>query len=130
MTYWVYMLASRRHGALYVGVTNSLGRRVAEHREKAVPGFTRRYAVDRLVWSRAFQEVAEAIRFEKRLKRWRREWKVRLIEADNPHWHDLGHALLDEGPLHPDIAAALAAPPSPPTPPVIPVSAPAEDRDP
>ena len=89
MTYWVYLLASRRHGTLYVGVTNDLARRVAEHRAGETPGFTRRYGVRRLVWMQGFGEISQAIGFEKRLKRWRREWKVQLIEADNPHWDDL-----------------------------------------
>ena len=89
MTYWVYILASRKHGTLYTGVTNSLERRIAEHRAKAVPGFTRRYGVDRLVWYQGYGEVMPAIGFEKRLKRWRRDWKIRLIEEDNPHWADL-----------------------------------------
>jgi len=89
MTYWVYILASRRHGTLYVGVTNSLETRIAQHRAKAAPGFTRTYGVDRLVYYQGFGEVGEAIRFEKRLKRWRRDWKIRIIEEDNPHWDDL-----------------------------------------
>jgi putative endonuclease len=89
MTYWVYMLASGKHGTLYVGVTRSLERRVSEHKAKIFSGFTAKYDVDRLVWDRDFGEVSEAIAFEKRLKRWRREWKVQLIEADNPDWHDL-----------------------------------------
>jgi putative endonuclease len=88
-------------------VTNSLERRVAEHRAKEVPGFTKRYGVDRLVYFRGFGEVTEAIRFEKQLKRWRRNWKIRLIEEDNPHWADLYLTMMYEGPLHPDIAAAL-----------------------
>jgi putative endonuclease len=101
-TYWVYLLASRRHGTLYVGVTNSLERGIAEHKTREVPGFTRKYRVDRLVWFRGFGEVTEAIRFEKQLKRWRREWKVRLIEADNPHWVDLYVGMMSETtPLHP-----------------------------
>ena len=89
MTYWVYILASRKHGTLYVGVTNSLERRIAEHRAKGVPGFTRTYGVDRLVFYTGFGEVMPAIGFEKRIKRWRRDWKIRLIEEDNPHWDDL-----------------------------------------
>ena len=89
MTYWVYLLASRRHGTLYAGVTNSLERRILEHRARQTPGFTRKYSVDRLVWYAGFGEVTSAISFEKRLKRWRRDWKVRLIEEDNPHWDDL-----------------------------------------
>jgi putative endonuclease len=89
MTYWVYILASRRHGTLYVGVTNSLETRIAQHRAKVTSGFTKTYGVDRLVHYVGFGEVADAIRFEKRLKRWRRDWKIRLIEDDNPHWDDL-----------------------------------------
>jgi putative endonuclease len=89
LSYWVYIPASGRHGTLYVGVTNSLERRVQEHKDKAVPGFTHRYGVDRLVYFCGFGEVTEAIAFEKRLKRWRRDWKVRLIEEDNPNWDDL-----------------------------------------
>ena len=93
MTYFVYMLASRRHGTLYVGVTNDLVRRTAEHKGKDVAGFTKRYGVDRLVWWLEFGEVTEAIAFEKKLKRWRRDWKINLIEQDNPHWDDLYPAL-------------------------------------
>ena len=62
---------------------------MAEHKAKRHPGFTAKYEVDRLVWFRGYGEIADAIAFEKRLKRWRREWKVQLIEADNPQWHDL-----------------------------------------
>ena len=108
-TYWVYILASDKLGTLYVGVTNSLERRVAEHKAREVPGFTRRYGVDRLVFFRGFGEVTEAIRFEKQLKRWRRDWKIRLIEEDNPHWADLYLDMMALPPLHPDIAAAIAA---------------------
>ncbi|WP_332764959.1 GIY-YIG nuclease family protein [Phenylobacterium sp.] len=94
MTYYVYILASGLHGTLYVGVTNSLEWRIAEHKAKEVAGFTKRYEVDRLVWRRPFGEIGEAIRFEKQLKRWRREWKVRLIENENPHWGDLYPAMM------------------------------------
>jgi putative endonuclease len=96
--YWVYILASRRHGTLYVGVTNSLENRVAQHKAKEIPGFTKTYGVDRLVWFRAFGEVTEAIHFEKQLKRWRREWKINLIESDNPYWHDLYVSMMAEPP--------------------------------
>ena len=89
MSYYVYILASRKYGTLYVGVTNSLERRIAEHKAKEVPGFTKRYEVDQLVWWRAYGEVTEAIHFEKQLKRWRRDWKINLIESENPHWSDL-----------------------------------------
>jgi len=89
MTYWVYILASRKHGTLYVGITNSLERRIPEHRGRETPGFTAKHGVDRLVFYTGFGEATAAIGFEKRLKRWRRDWKIRLIEEDNPHWDDL-----------------------------------------
>lgn len=108
MTYWVYILASRRYGALYVGVTRELERRVRQHREKRYPGFTETYNIARLVFMRGFGEVTQAIAFEKRLKRWRREWKIRLIEADNPLWEDLYLRMTAMPPLHPDLAAALS----------------------
>lgn len=101
MTYWVYILASKGFGTLYVGVTNSIERRVAEHKAKEAPGFTRRYGVDRLVFYRGFGDIGEAIRFEKQLKRWRRDWKIRLIEQDNPHWEDLYLQMMALPPLHP-----------------------------
>ena len=95
MPYYVYMLASGQHGTLYVGVTNSLVRRVGQHKAKEAEGFTRRYGVDRLVWWASFGEVTAAIAFEKKLKRWRRDWKVNLIEQDNPHWGDLYPAMME-----------------------------------
>ncbi len=88
-TYWVYILASRRNGTLYVGISNDLERRVGEHRQGVGNAFTRRYGVNRLVWSEGFTNVDDAIAFEKRLKRWRRGWKIDLIERDNPQWRDL-----------------------------------------
>ena len=93
-SYFVYILASGQHGTLYVGVTNNLERRIAEHRAKEVAGFTKKYGVDRLVWWTGFGEVTEAIAFEKKLKRWRREWKVNLIERENPHWGDLYDSMM------------------------------------
>ena len=89
VAYYVYILASRRNGTLYVGVTNDLVRRVYEHRSRAVPGFTRRYEVDRLVWFEAHAEITAAIQREKSLKRWLRRWKIDLIECANPTWRDL-----------------------------------------
>ena len=91
--YFVYLLASGRHGTLYVGVTNDLLRRVHEHKLKLVGGFTKRYGVDRLVYYEPFDDPASAIAREKQLKRWRRDWKVRLIEKDNPDWSDLSLTL-------------------------------------
>jgi putative endonuclease len=87
--YWVSILASRRHGTLYIGVTNDLARRGHEHRTKAIGGFTARYGVDRLVWCEAYGDIREAIAREKLLKPWNRDWKIRLIEEFNPEWLDL-----------------------------------------
>ena|SRR2546423_4582358 len=87
--YWVYILASRRNGTLYVGVTNDLIRRVHEHREGLVPGFTNRYRVKLLVYSELHHDINSAILREKRIKRWHRKWKLELIEAQNSRWRDL-----------------------------------------
>ena len=89
MGYWVYILASGRNGTLYVGVTNDLARRVQEHRKGAVPGFTRTYGVTRLVHAEPYDDIRIAIEREKRLKKWRRAWKLALIEEANPDWRDL-----------------------------------------
>ena len=93
-TYFVYMLASAPQGTLYVGVTNDLRRRVTEHRDGAVPGFTKKYGVKKLVWFERHGDIHVAIAREKALKRWRRDWKRSLIEQDNPHWADLYTDLL------------------------------------
>jgi len=87
--YYVYLLASRKHGTLYLGVTNDLVRRVYEHKSKAVPGFTSRYNVTRLVWFECYEDPENAIVREKILKKWRRDWKIRLIEEANSDWTDL-----------------------------------------
>src|SRR5579859_1638238 len=89
MNYYVYLLASRKHGTLYIGVTSDLVRRVYEHKTKAIPGFTSRYGVDRLVWFECHEDPTAAIEREKEIKKWRREWKIRLIEESNPEWIDL-----------------------------------------
>ena len=89
MAYYVYLLASDRNGTLYIGVTNDIVRRVFEHKSKAVPGFTKRYGVDKLVWFEIFDDPTSAITREKELKKWRREWKIQLIEEQNPQWIDL-----------------------------------------
>jgi len=85
----VYIMASKRNGTLYTGVTGDLVRRVWEHRNDVVGGFTRRYRVHRLVWFELHGDMTEAITREKQLKRWRRAWKLRLIEKANPGWRDL-----------------------------------------
>jgi putative endonuclease len=89
MAYYVYLLASKKHGTLYLGVTNDIVRRAYEHRTKSVDGFTKRYDVDKLVWFEIYDDIANAITREKELKKWRRDWKVRLIENENPDWTDL-----------------------------------------
>ena len=87
--YYVYILASRKHGTLYIGITRDLVRRVYEHKNKVIKGFTSRYGVDRLVWFECYDDPTNAIAREKELKKWRREWKINLIERTNPEWTDL-----------------------------------------
>ena len=87
--YFVYMLASKRNGTLYVGVTNDLSRRVGEHKAGVVPRFTSQYRVDRLVYAEGYSSIIEARARERSLKRWRRDWKIQLIEKANPDWNDL-----------------------------------------
>jgi putative endonuclease len=89
----VYMLATRKDGPLYTGVTSDLRRRVFAHKTHAVPGFTARYNVDRLVWFEVHDNAESAIRKEKQLKRWHRAWKKELIETANPDWRDLYETL-------------------------------------
>jgi putative endonuclease len=88
-SFYVYILANRIGGTLYIGVTNDLVRRVAEHRLKLGESFTKKYEVDRPVYFEQFDDVENAIRREKRLKKWNRAWKIRLIEEFNPNWDDL-----------------------------------------
>ncbi|WP_233998721.1 GIY-YIG nuclease family protein [Erythrobacter sp. YT30] len=90
---WVYILASQKSGTLYVGVTTRLIERIAEHREGRAAGFTKRYKVDRLVHLEPFGDINDAIAREKGLKKWRRAWKVELIEKGNPDWRDLWYDL-------------------------------------
>ena len=88
-TAYVYLMASKRNGTLYVGVTTDLFRRVYEHKHDSVEGFTKRYQVHHLVWYEKCDDVRAAIAREKQIKKWKREWKVRLIEESNPDWRDL-----------------------------------------
>jgi len=88
-SYFVYILASQRNGTLYVGVTNDLVRRMSEHKGKLVPGFTRQYGVDKLVYFEEYSSILEARARERALKRWQRAWKLALIEQMNPQWRDL-----------------------------------------
>jgi len=87
--FYVYLLASKPYGTLYVGVTADLVRRVWEHKQKVVSGFTSRYQVDRLVWFELHETAEPARRRERQIKEWKRDWKINLIERDNPHWIDL-----------------------------------------
>ncbi len=89
MPFHVYLLANRRDGTLYLGVTRDLARRVHEHKSKILPGFSQKYGVDRLVWYEEYPTAVEAIEREKDIKKWRRQWKVNLIEESNPDWADL-----------------------------------------
>ena len=89
MQYYIYILASKRNGTLYIGVTNDLERRVAEHKLGEVPGFTQRYQLKCLVWFEHFRDIDAAIAYEKKLKGWLRSKKNALIEKDNPRWLDL-----------------------------------------
>ncbi|HKX63832.1 MAG TPA: GIY-YIG nuclease family protein [Rhizomicrobium sp.] len=92
-TYFVYILASRRNGTLYIGVTNDLARRAWEHREGLVPGFTKTYGVKMLVYYEVFGDITQAISREKRLKKYKREWKMNLIQQSNVEWRDLADTL-------------------------------------
>ena len=90
----VYILASRRYGTLYVGVTSDLARRIGEHRAGLAGGFTRQYGVKRLVYLESLDDIRDAIVREKRIKEWKRDWKIALIERENPMWDDLAVSLL------------------------------------
>lgn len=85
----VYILASERNGTLYAGLTSDLAKRVNQHKDGEVDGFTKKYGVKLLVWYRYFETMAEAIAQEKKLKNWKRDWKIQLIEQENPYWQDL-----------------------------------------
>jgi putative endonuclease len=89
MSYYVYILASRKDGTIYVGITNDIVRRIYEHRTKVVPGFTSTYNITRLVWFEIYDDPISAISRERELKKWKRTWKIELIEARNPQWDDL-----------------------------------------
>ena len=89
MPYYVYILASKRNGTLYIGMTNNLLRRVHEHKTEANEGFTKKYGVKDLVYYEQTTDVHEAILREKRMKTWKRAWKIKLIEDFNPTWRDL-----------------------------------------
>ena len=95
-TYYLYIMASKKNGTLYLGVTNDLIRRVWQHKNDVNEGFTKKYGVHRLVWYEATNDIRGAIQREKQMKKWRRQWKINLIEEENPDWNDLYDDLLGE----------------------------------
>jgi len=92
--FYVYIMASKRNGTLYIGMTSNLPKRVTQHRQKVAEGFTDKYDVHKLVWYERHEEARSAIEKEKQLKRWKRIWKLRLIEETNPEWNDLYKGIL------------------------------------
>ena len=93
--YYVYLLANKRNGTLYVGVTSNLEQRIWEHKNKRYKGFTSKYGVDKLVWYEELSDISEAIYREKLIKRWKRQYKLNVIEKDNPEWIDLSKGWFD-----------------------------------
>lgn len=87
--YFIYIMASKKNGTLYIGVTNDLVRRVFEHKEDVIEGFTKKYKVHRLVYYEHTNDIQSAIEREKMIKRWKRQWKINLIRQKNPDWDDL-----------------------------------------
>jgi putative endonuclease len=87
--FWVYIIANKKNGTLYTGVTSNLPKRIWEHKNRMVPGFTERYGIKNLVYYEGYSDPETAILREKRLKKWNRAWKLRLIEERNPNWKDL-----------------------------------------
>lgn len=96
----VYPLASQRNGTLYLGVTSNLIKRVWEHKSHSVEGFTQKYGIERLVWYELHETMLSAIGREKAIKKWRRSWKIKVIEAMNPQWRDLYEDLVGPGFRH------------------------------
>ncbi len=90
----VYILASKRNGTLYIGVTSDLVKRIWEHKNNMVEGFTKRYGAHQLVWYELHENMEFAIQREKQLKEWKRKWKLELIESNNPNWQDLYHTIV------------------------------------
>ena len=91
---YVYIMASKKYGTLYIGITSDIVWRIYEHKEKRVEGFTKKYNIDKLVYFETYTDINEAIFREKQIKKWRRDWKINLIEQNNPYWQDLYHELI------------------------------------
>ncbi|MDU8885495.1 GIY-YIG nuclease family protein [Yeosuana sp. MJ-SS3] len=87
--YYLYILTNKTCGTLYIGVTNDLERRMFEHKNELIEGFTKKYGLKKLIYFETFQYINDAIKREKNMKKWKREWKISLIEKDNPNWVDL-----------------------------------------
>ncbi|WP_250433323.1 GIY-YIG nuclease family protein [Hanstruepera flava] len=87
--YHLYILTNKKNGTLYVGVTNDLERRMFEHKKKLIKGFSKKYGLDKLVYFETYQYINDAIKREKNIKKWKRQWKINLIEDNNPNWEDL-----------------------------------------
>jgi len=87
--YYIYILSNKKNGTLYIGVTNNLERRMFEHKNKLIDGFTKKYGLDKLVYFESFQHINAAISREKNMKKWKRQWKINSIEEHNPNWYDL-----------------------------------------
>ena len=93
--FYVYIVASDRNGTLYIGVTSNLIQRIWQHREKQVEGFSKKYNVQKLVWFEQHENAESAIIREKQIKKWNRDWKIRLIEETNPYWNDLYPSIIN-----------------------------------
>ena len=94
--HYVYILASKKGGTLYIGKTNDLHKRIWQHKQKEIAGFTKKYSVDCLVYYEAYEDYWDAANREKRMKKWNRAWKIELIEKDNPDWSDLYDTFFNE----------------------------------
>jgi putative endonuclease len=94
MSFYVYILASRRNGTLYIGMTDNLARRIWQHQTEVVPGFTKKYGVKILVWYELHESRESAFQRERQIKKWNRAWKIALIERSNPKWRDLTNELV------------------------------------
>ena len=93
--YYIYILTNKINSVLYIGVTNDLQRRIYEHKNKLIPGFTRKYNLNKLIYFEHFENINDAIKREKQLKKWNRSWKEELINKENPKWNDLYNEISD-----------------------------------
>ncbi len=91
---YTYIITNRKNGTLYIGVTSNLAKRIYEHKEKLVDGFTKQYALDKLVYFEIHETIIDAIAREKQLKNWKREWKIALVEKENKNWDDLYESII------------------------------------